>query len=142
MSLLDVTEPTETAVAAAFVHTAALSGRPGNANALAEAGRNFGRIAHLIDAVEDLPADRSAGSYNPLLATGTSPEAARELYAEALAGLRGSDAALELAEPALTESLLVREVGVAVEKVFACRRRDRPRYPSGRGPASAQRLLR
>ena len=73
MSLLDVTEPTETAVGAAFAHTAVLAGRPGNADALAEAGRNFGRIAHLIDAAEDLPADRSAGSYNPLLATGTSP---------------------------------------------------------------------
>ena len=119
MRLLDVTEPTETAVAAAFAHTAALAGRPGNAAALAGAGRNFGRIAHLIDAVEDLPADRSAGCYNPLLATGTTPEAAREHCADALAGLRGSVAALDLAAPRLTESLLVREVGVAVEKVFA-----------------------
>ena len=118
-SLLDVTEPSETAVSAAFAHTAALAGRPDNADALAVAGRNFGRIAHLLDAVEDLPADRSAGSYNPLFATGTSPEAAHELCAEALAGLRGSVAALDLAEPVLTESLLVREVGVAADRVFA-----------------------
>lgn len=51
--LLTVTEPTETATAAAFAHTAVLAGRPGNAPPLAEAGRLFGRLAHLLDAVED-----------------------------------------------------------------------------------------
>jgi hypothetical protein len=56
----------------------------------------FGRIAHLIDAVEELPTDRSAGSFNPLLATGTSSDAAREFCAEALAGLHGSVARLRL----------------------------------------------
>src|SRR5215475_9776943 len=72
LSLLDVTEPTQTAVSAAFAHTAILAGRPGNAEALAEAGRYFGQIAHLLDAVEDLPADLANGLYNPLLATGTT----------------------------------------------------------------------
>lgn len=38
-----VTEPTGTATAAAFAHSAVLAGRPGNAAALAEAGRLFGR---------------------------------------------------------------------------------------------------
>ncbi|MFD0594840.1 DUF5685 family protein [Catellatospora coxensis] len=71
-SLLTVTEPTELATAAAFAHTAVLAGRPGNADPLAEAGRFFGRIAHLLDAVEDLAADRAAGAWNPLLATGAS----------------------------------------------------------------------
>lgn len=50
--LTAVTEPTETATAAAFAHTAVLAGRLGNAAPLAEAGRLFGRLAHLLDAVE------------------------------------------------------------------------------------------
>lgn len=58
--LLTVTEPTETATAAAFAHTAILVGRPGNAEPLAEAGRLFGRLAHLLDAVEDRAADAAA----------------------------------------------------------------------------------
>ncbi len=43
--LLTVTEPTETATGAAFAHTAVLARKPGNAEALAEAGRLFGRSA-------------------------------------------------------------------------------------------------
>lgn len=119
LGLLDVTEPTETAVGAAFAHTAVLAGRARNTGPLAEAGRNFGRLAHLLDAVEDLPADRSAGAYNPLLATGTTPECARQHCDEALAGLRGAVATLELGDRVLAESLLMREVGVAVDQVFA-----------------------
>src|ERR1700733_2096805 len=46
--LLSVTEPTETATAAAFAHTALLAGKPENQAALSEAGRLFGRIAHLV----------------------------------------------------------------------------------------------
>lgn len=119
LGLLDVTEPTETAVSAAFAHTAVLAGQPGNAGPLAQAGRQFGRIAHLLDAVEDAADDRDSGSYNPLLATSTTPARAREHCAQAIDGLRTSISALELARPTLVESLLVREVGVAVDKVFA-----------------------
>lgn len=118
LTLLDVTEPTETAVGAAFAQTAVLAGQPANAGALASAGRNFGRIAHLLDAVEDLPADIASGSYNPLLATGTTLAGAREQCADALGGLRAAIAEAQLAEPLLAESLLVREVGVAVDRVF------------------------
>jgi hypothetical protein len=119
LTLLGITEPTETAVGAAFAQTAVLAGRTGNAAPLARAGRSFGRIAHLIDAVEDLPDDRAAGSYNPLLATGTTLAAARQHCDDALGDLRLAVAGLELAEPELAESLLVREVGVAVDRVFA-----------------------
>ncbi|HEX5190674.1 MAG TPA: DUF5685 family protein [Streptosporangiaceae bacterium] len=127
LGLLDVTEPTETAVSAAFAHTAVLAGRPRNARQLAEAGRSFGRVAHLLDAVEDLHADQSAGAYNPLLATGTGPDRAREVCDEAVAGLRDAIAALALDERALAESLLAREVGVAVDQVFAGLTRGRAR---------------
>ena len=119
LNLLDVTEPTQTAVSAAFAHTATLAGRPVNGTTLAEAGRHFGRIAHLLDAVEDLPADRANGIYNPLLATGTTIGDARARCDEALTGLRGAVARLDLDERALTDSLLMREVGVAVDLTFA-----------------------
>ncbi|HET7015445.1 MAG TPA: DUF5685 family protein [Streptosporangiaceae bacterium] len=118
LTLTEVTEPTETAVSAAFAHTAVLADRPGNAEPLAEAGRYFGRIAHLLDAVEDLADDEAASSYNPLVATGTDLAQAREHCLDALGGLRSAVALLELERPALTESLLAGEVGVAVDRVF------------------------
>ncbi|HEX9035299.1 MAG TPA: DUF5685 family protein, partial [Streptosporangiaceae bacterium] len=124
LALLEVTEPTETAVSAAFAHTAVLAGQPANVGPLATAGRHFGRIAHLLDAVEDVADDREAGAYNPLLATATTPATARERCAEAVDGLRLAVAGLELPQPALAESLLVREVGIAVDKVFAQLERD------------------
>ncbi|MFI6349267.1 DUF5685 family protein [Streptomyces sp. NPDC050560] len=86
--LLTVTEPTETATAAAFAHTATLAGRPANAAPLAEVGRLFGRLAHLLDAVEDLEADAESGAWNPLAATGTSLDEARRLADDALYGIR------------------------------------------------------
>jgi Family of unknown function (DUF5685) len=76
-SLLLVTEPTETAVAAAFGHTALLAGRPANEAPLREVGQLFGRVAHLLDAVEDLPDDVARGKWNPLAATGTPIEEVR-----------------------------------------------------------------
>jgi hypothetical protein len=140
LALTEVTEPTETAVSAAFAHTAVLSDRPGNAGPLAEAGRHFGRIAHLLDAAEDLAADDAAGSYNPLIATGTALAQARQHCLDALGGLRSAVALLELERPALTESLLAREVGVAVDRVFKQILRDNglasANWPSNQpGPA-------
>jgi hypothetical protein len=118
VTLAEVTEPTETAVSAAFAHTAVLAGQQANAAPLAQAGRHFGRIAHLLDAVEDIAADEATGSYNPLLATGTTPLQAAGRCTEALSGLRDSVALLDLKRPALTESLLAGEVGVAVDRIF------------------------
>src|SRR6266851_3515747 len=118
-SLLAITEPAETAVAAAFAHTATLAAKPHNAPALARAGRMFGRIAHLLDAVEDFDADRRSGRYNPLLATGTSAARARAYCNQALLGLRLAVASLDLADRPLAEALLVTEVGRSVNRVFA-----------------------
>ncbi|WP_346049123.1 DUF5685 family protein [Actinomadura chokoriensis] len=137
LGLLDLTEPTETAVAAVFAHTAVLAGREGNAEALAEAGRFFGRVAHLVDAVEDLADDREAGAYNPLLATGTTLDEARRHADDALHGLRLALADLELERPRLVRALLDREVGRSVDRVFADPenqsrhgpRRPRPGWP-------------
>ncbi|WP_460368224.1 DUF5685 family protein, partial [Actinocorallia lasiicapitis] len=118
LSLLEITEPTETAVAAAFAHTAVLAGRPGNAEPLAEAGRFFGRLAHLLDAVEDLPDDHAAGVYNPLVATGTSIEQARRTADDALHGLRLALAEVEFENPRLVRALLDKELRKSVDRAF------------------------
>ncbi|MDG4786176.1 DUF5685 family protein [Micromonospora sp. WMMD1102] len=118
-SVLVATEPTETAVAAAFAHTATLAGRPGNAAGLAEVGRYFGRIAHLLDAVTDHADDAARGAFNPLLASGTDLAQARRLCADAHHGLRLALADLELRDRRLVRALLDREVGDAIERTFA-----------------------
>ncbi|MFI9807108.1 DUF5685 family protein [Streptomyces sp. NPDC052301] len=119
--VLTVTEPTETATAAAFAHTAVLSGRPGNAVPLGEAGRLFGRLAHLLDAVEDQEADALSGAWNPLTATGTSWVEARRLADDALHGIRLALREAEFADGRLAHLLLVHELGRSVERAFGTR---------------------
>jgi hypothetical protein len=134
-SLLTVTEPTETATAAAFAHTAVLAGQPGNQAALAEAGRLFGRIAHLVDAVEDLEADRKAGAWNPLLATGADLAEARRLVQDALLGIRLALDEVSFTDDRLVRALLVRELARSVRRVFA-----RPAAPRTCGRCASSRL--
>jgi Family of unknown function (DUF5685) len=117
--LLTITEPTETATAAAFAQTAVLAGKPANQAALAEVGRLFGRIAHLLDAVEDLAADRASGAWNPLAATGADVSEARRLCDDALLGIRLALAEAEFAEPRLVRALLIDELGRSVRRTFA-----------------------
>lgn len=116
--LLTVTEPTETATAAAFAHTAILAGRPGNAEPLAEAGRLFGRLAHLLDAVEDRAADAAAGAWNPLTTTGTSLAEARRLADDALHGIRLALREAEFVDGKLAHLLLVHELRRSVDRAF------------------------
>ncbi|WP_174248299.1 DUF5685 family protein [Streptomyces hoynatensis] len=116
--LLAVTEPTETATAAAFAHTAHLAGRPGNAAPLAEAGRLFGRVAHLLDAVEDREADLAAGAWNPITATGTPPDEVRRLCDDAVTGVRLALQEVEFTDRRLAHTLLVHELGRSVDRTF------------------------
>nr|WP_079083435.1 DUF5685 family protein [Streptomyces antibioticus] len=116
--ILTVTEPTETATAAAFAHTAVLAGRPGNAAPLAEAGRLFGRLAHLLDAVEDRETDAAAGAWNPLTATGTSLTEARRLADDAVHGIRLALREVEFADAKLAHVLLVHELRGSVDRAF------------------------
>ncbi|KUL41068.1 hypothetical protein ADL12_12430 [Streptomyces regalis] len=126
--ILAVTEPTETATAAAFAHTAILAGRPHNAQPLAEAGRLFGRLAHLLDAVEDQAADAASGAWNPLTATGTSLIEARRLADDAVQGVRlalrevawGSGVSPEKHSTGakLAHLLLVHELRRSVDRAF------------------------
>ncbi|GAA2207596.1 hypothetical protein GCM10009850_030540 [Nonomuraea monospora] len=117
--LRELTGPTEDAVAAAFAHTGVLAGKPHNREPLEAAGRSFGRLAHLIDAVEDLADDRASGAYNPLAATGTGLDEARRHCDAAHAGLRAAVDELDLPRAALTRALLVRETGNAISRAFA-----------------------
>ncbi|MEO3874451.1 DUF5685 family protein [Nonomuraea sp. B12E4] len=133
--LRELTGPTEDAVAAAFAHTAVLAGKPHNRAALEAAGRGFGRLAHLIDAVEDLAADRASGAYNPLVATGTDLGEARRHCDAAHADLRAAVDGLDLARPALTRALLLRETGRAVSRAFATAGTPGTGYPPGHQPA-------
>ncbi|MFJ3305821.1 DUF5685 family protein [Streptomyces sp. NPDC086549] len=116
--VLTVTEPTETATAAAFAHTAVLAGRPGNAIPLAEAGRLFGRLAHLLDAVEDRESDAASGAWNPLTATGTPLGEARRLADDALHGIRLALSEVEFVDGKLAHLLLVHELGRSVDRAF------------------------
>ncbi|MEV1048854.1 DUF5685 family protein [Streptomyces sp. NPDC049916] len=134
--LLTVTEPTETATAAAFAHTAHLAGKPGNAEPLAEAGRLFGRLAHLLDAVEDREADAASGAWNPLTVTGTPPAEARRLCDDALHGVRLALREVEFADQALVHVLLAHELRRSVDRAFgtpACSHRtgQAPPAPDG-----------
>jgi hypothetical protein len=130
--LLTVTEPTETATAAAFAHTAVLAGKPANQAPLREAGLLFGRIAHLVDAVEDLAADQANGVWNPLLATGTDLAEARRLCDDALLGIKLALNEAEFTDARLAHTLLVHELARSVHRVFA-----RATAPAGSAPLAA-----
>lgn len=136
-SALLATEPAELATAAAFAQTAVLAGRPGNAAPLAEAGRLFGRAAHLLDAVEDQQADAAAGAWNPLLVTGTSVEDARRLCDDAVLGVELALREVEFAQPALVHALLVHELRQAVRRAFGHGQQPPPGW-IGPGPRPPQ----
>lgn len=118
-SVLLATTPTEEATGAAFAQAARLAGSPGNEASLREAGRLFGRVAHLLDGVEDLAADRASGAWNPLLATGTGLAETRRLCTDALLGIRLALREARFERPALVHALLVHELPAAVERTFA-----------------------
>ncbi|SEK60011.1 DUF5685 family protein [Streptacidiphilus jiangxiensis] len=117
-SVLLVTAPTEEATALALEHTAVLAGRPGNRAPLREVGRYFGRLAHLLDAVEDLTEDQANGAWNPLVATGTSLAEAERLCRDAVHGIRLALAEVEVTDGALVHRLLAHETDAAVGRVF------------------------
>jgi Family of unknown function (DUF5685) len=121
-SLLAVTEPTETATAAAFGHTAVLAGRPGNRAPLEEAGRLFGRLAHLLDAVEDRAEDMGNGAWNPLIATGTGLAETRRLCDDALHGIKLALRDVDFADGKLVHVLLVHELRQSVDRAFGTTR--------------------
>ena len=110
--------PTGEAVASLFAHTAVVAGRPANAAALADCGRAFGRLVHLLDAVEDHAADVSAGQFNPLVATGTDAVAARALAEALVADVSRALDRVVMSDPALARVLLGEELKAAVHRAL------------------------
>ncbi|HET9077676.1 MAG TPA: DUF5685 family protein [Acidimicrobiales bacterium] len=126
-TLDELLEPSGAAVAELFARTADAAGLPANREPLMRAGDAFGRLVHLIDAVDDYRRDQRRGSFNPLAATSTPPAEARRL-AELL--VRSVGTALDgadLADPDLARALLGPVLERAVDRTF--------RGLAGTGPA-------
>ncbi|MEU1983692.1 DUF5685 family protein [Nocardia sp. NPDC019395] len=103
----DLTVASSRCAAEFFAHTAVLAGRPDNADPLRTAGAEFGRIAHLADALTDYTADAAADRFNPLAATATPPTEAYDLIRESDRSLRESLRTAGLARvPSLRWALL------------------------------------
>ncbi|WP_280459639.1 DUF5685 family protein [Nocardia carnea] len=103
----DLTVASRHCAAEFFAHTAVLAGRPENTGPLRAAGAEFGRIAHLADALTDYTADAAAHRFNPLAATATPPAQAYALVRESDRALRESLRTAGLARiPALRWALL------------------------------------
>ncbi|QRN79562.1 MAG: regulator [Nocardiopsis sp. BM-2018] len=129
--VLTVTRPTEEATGEAFAHTAVLAGVPANAAPLQEAGRLFGRVAHLLDAVEDREEDLANHAWNPLTATGTPVSRARELCDDAVLGVELALGEVAFTDDRLVRVLLVQELRRAVARAFA-----HGGHPAGGDPLS------
>ncbi|WP_067852483.1 DUF5685 family protein [Nocardia shimofusensis] len=115
--LAELTAATELCAAEFFAHTAILAGRPENVDELRAAGGNFGRIAHLADAVEDLEDDRAAGRFNALDAARTPLTEAYDLIHESEAQLRRSLVAAELAEIPTVRWMLLDPLHTLVHRI-------------------------
>ncbi|PVZ04283.1 DUF5685 family protein [Actinomycetospora cinnamomea] len=143
VTLDEATAPTADAVSAAFAHTAVLAGRPGNAAPLAAAGAAFGRLAHLLDALDDLCDDRRHGRWNPVDATGAGVEATRAHARRQVAVLAAVLPRVELPAPEgldarLTHRLLVHETDRALARSHARTEQpptDQPQQPGDPGHA-------
>ncbi len=125
------------AVASLFAHTAIVAGTPANATALGDAGRAFGRLVHLLDAVEDRAADAAAGHFNPLAATGTDDDGARTLAEALVADVQAALRRAELVDRALVDVLLGRELVRAVHRVLPQACPTSPAVPAQRSGAGA-----
>ena len=110
--------PTGEAVSALFAHTAVVAGRPQNAAALADAGDAFGRLVHLLDAVEDHAQDADDAKFNPLAATATPAADARALADRLVAQVADALDRAELPDRALVDVLLGTELKAAVQRAL------------------------
>ncbi len=154
MSLDALTVPTQICAAEFFAHTAVLAGQPDNVDPMRAAGKHFGRIAHLADAVEDFDDDLAHGRFNPLAATGTTLPEAYDLLRQSDSELRRAVATAQLADVPTVRWILLDPLasllrrlgtGVGLPIVHACnttrsdgavhaerrstRRRDHPHGP-------------
>ena len=107
-------EPTAEACAAVFASSADQAGVPDNRAALAAIGADFGRLAHLLDAIDDREADRAAASFNPLEATGTTDRDALARAAELSDRITARYATLVLHDDRLLRTVFLGGIARAV----------------------------
>lgn len=112
-----VTGPAARACAAVFATAAELAGVPGNAAPLARLGADYGRLAHLLDAVADREDDARTGSFNPLTAAAVAPAAVRAGCEELAGRVAAGVDELELADDRLLRVLLGPTLRTAVRRV-------------------------
>lgn len=120
-SLAEITDGSARAAAAVFAATAELAGVPENQAVLEQIGADFGRCAHLLDAVEDLEKDAKTGAFNPLTATGTSVDAVWEDCRRLVRAIRTATDRLILRDDRLLRMLLLGGLERAVTNVFGHR---------------------
>lgn len=70
--VVEVTTPSAAAAGRIFAASAEVAGRPEHVADLTAVGEAFGSLAHLLDAVQDLDRDLRTGSFNPIVATGST----------------------------------------------------------------------
>lgn len=111
-----LTGPTADACVTVFSSSADLADVPDNRQALADIGSEYGRLAHLLDAIDDRADDDAGGAFNPLTATRTSDTEAlarAQLSADRIAE-RYRD--LVLHDDRLLKALLIDGIAQAVRR--------------------------
>jgi hypothetical protein len=121
VSLNEITDNAARAGAAVFAATADLAGAPENRTVLERVGGDFGRCAHVLDAVEDLESDRRSGDFNPLIATDTSVDEARAECVRMVDAIRVSLGTLRVRDDRLLRMLLIGGLDRAMVRVFGHR---------------------
>ncbi|MCB1295159.1 MAG: regulator [Gordonia sp.] len=112
--LASLTHASGIAASRVFAATAAVAGADSNRDALADIGYDFGRLAHLLDAVDDYESDARDGSFNPLRATGTDIGTALDDCRRLARAIRRRYRSLDLADDRLLRAVLVDGVRQAV----------------------------
>ncbi|GAC80958.1 hypothetical protein SAMN04488550_4406 [Gordonia malaquae] len=102
-----LTEPTSLACAEVFAATADAAMVPQNRRVLWEIGADYGRLAHLIDAVDDRERDRAEGAFNPLEASGTTDAEAIDKAHVLVRRIADRYAELTLVDDRLLRALLI-----------------------------------
>jgi hypothetical protein len=136
-----VTAPTARACGQVFATSARLAGRPANEAPLRALGAAFGALAHLLDAVADLEADRRSGAFNPITATGTTLAEVRRECLTLVRTVRERFDALDLRDGRLARAVLVDGSHAAVHRAFDTGARcaaPTQTYPGGQPPAPGE----
>jgi hypothetical protein len=115
-SLDELLAPSGRAVAGVFGHTAVVAGTPDNVGALRQVGDAYGRLVHLLDAVDDEAGDARRGCFNPLTATSTGKAEVRKRATRLVEDIGDGLGRLALVDADLLLALLGPELDRAVRR--------------------------